>query len=108
MLLTAGCGYHAPTEPTAPVVAPSNAPAAIQLVASSRSTTVLTVAAKVTTADGRFLTGVPVTFTAVPGIVAPESSVTDGAGLAHTVLTTQGTSIVTATAGSLSAVITLP
>ena len=106
--LASGCGYELPVEPTRVVVPPSNTPAAIQLLAGSRSSSVLDVAAKVTTADGRFLTGVAVTFSAVPGRVAPEVTVTDGAGLARAVLTTTGTSIVTATTGALSVSMALP
>jgi hypothetical protein len=106
--LASGCGYELPVEPTRIVVPPSNTPAAIQLLAGSRSTSVVDVAAKVTTADGRFLTGVAVTFSAVPGRVAPEVTVTDDAGLARAVLTTTGTSVVTATTGSLSVSKALP
>ena len=106
--LASGCAYKLPVEPTRVVLPPSNTPAAIQLLAGSRSSSVLEVAAKVTTADGRFLTGVAVTFSAVPGRVAPEVTVTDDAGLARTVLTTTGTSIISATAGNLSASMALP
>jgi len=108
VLSSIACAYHAPVEPTPVVVPPSNTPASIQILAGSRSSTVLDVNAKVLTRDGRFLTDVMVTFTATPGTIYPERQWTNANGLAGTVLTTQGTSVVTATVGELVASISLP
>ena len=108
VVFSVACAYHAPVEPTPVIVPPSNAPASIQILAGSRSSTVLDVSAKVLTADGRFLTDVLVTFTATPGTVYPLQQWTNGNGMAQTVLTTQGTSVVTATVGPMVATISLP
>ncbi len=66
-----------------------------------------TITATVLDTNGGGLAGVPVTFSSDQGVVAPSIATTDASGQARTTLTSSVDTVVTATAGTQSATVTL-
>lgn len=104
-LLSAGCAYHPPTQPTAADVVPtaSTTPASIRLVAATRSDRQVDVVATVLTGSGGFVAGTTVTFSTSAGTLNTETVITDGVGTARCVLATTAAAQVRAQANGLEA-----
>lgn len=101
-LLASSCAYHSPAAPTPiGVQKASDAAALIQLSISSR-TNQDDVTAVLTTSDGRYVAGVPVTFAIGAGTITPSSGVSDALGAVHAVATSSTTTMITATSGNIS------
>jgi PKD repeat protein len=94
-------GTSNPVTPTQSAASPQG-PASIQLLANTRADSQLDVFAKVLNAQGGPVSNVLVTFAVDNGTVAPSSATTDATGSAHTIVTSIGKVVVTASAGSLS------
>lgn len=103
-LLLSGC-TSSPTTSTVPPAAPpvvSNAPASIQILASTRPDSQLDVVAKVLTAQNAFVPDATVTFSVNSGSVSPTTAVTDAGGLARTIVTSTGKVTIHAEVGSIA------
>ena len=105
--LCAGCAYHGPTEPSYTPSTPSTTPASIRLVAASRVDRRVDIVATVLTADGHFVSNVPVTFTTTAGTLTVGAALSDSQGDARTIVTAVGSPKVSAATGGLVTTLTV-